>query len=229
MNSINEQTRIDWVEEELKKLLSSSSLLDAGAGEQQYRRFCGHLKYTSQDFAAYDPKGKDTGLQMNSWDYGKLDIVSDITTIPLADATYDAILCTEVFEHIPDPLKALSEFSRILKPGGKLILTAPFCSMTHFAPYHFSTGFSRFYYEHHLPLLGFKIERLTPNGNYFSSIMQEVGRSRHIAINYNLPEPSRIESWALKIVQKMFQNYAAIDNQSSELMCFGWHVIAIKN
>jgi 2-polyprenyl-3-methyl-5-hydroxy-6-metoxy-1,4-benzoquinol methylase len=46
-------------------------------------------------------------------------------------------MCVEVFEHLPEPIKAVEEFARLFKPGGYLILTAPFCSLTHFAPLSF--------------------------------------------------------------------------------------------
>jgi ubiquinone/menaquinone biosynthesis C-methylase UbiE len=166
----NEERRIDWVSNVLKRLSPGLKLLDAGAGEQQYKKFCSHLDYVSQDFAAYNPENVKDGLQMDQWEYGKLDIISDITSIPVNNASFDVILCTEVFEHIPDPISALKEFSRILKPGGKLILTAPFCSMTHFAPYHFYSGFNRYFYQYHLPLLGFDITEVSPSGNYFTYI-----------------------------------------------------------
>ena len=145
--SFNEQSRINWVTAVLEKIPAGWVILDAGAGEQQYKKFCTHLKYVSQDFAAYNPVSNEQGLQMGSWNYGELDIVSDITNIPRADGSFDAILCTEVFEHIPDPIAALKEFSRLLRPGGVLIITAPFCSMTHFAPFHFATGFNKYFYE----------------------------------------------------------------------------------
>jgi ubiquinone/menaquinone biosynthesis C-methylase UbiE len=68
-----------------------------------------------------------------------------------------------VLEHVPDPTKVLDEFARLLKSGGKLILSAPFASLVHFAPYHYCSGFSSYWYEHHLPQRGFQIEELTPN------------------------------------------------------------------
>jgi Methylase involved in ubiquinone/menaquinone biosynthesis len=52
-------------------------------------------------------------LQTGPWDNSKLDIVSDILSIPLPDHSVDAIMCTEVLEHIPDPLGAIKEFSRL--------------------------------------------------------------------------------------------------------------------
>ncbi len=68
-------------------------------------------------------------------------------------------------EHLPDPLKTLDEFRRLLKIGGKLIITAPFNSLVTFCALFIScrvsvdTG-----NEYHLPERGFEIEELTPNG-----------------------------------------------------------------
>ena len=76
------------------------------------------------------------GLQTGEWDTSRIDLVSDITEIPAPDASFDAILCSEVLEHIPEPTHALDEFMRLLRPGGTLILSAPFASLVHFAPYH---------------------------------------------------------------------------------------------
>ncbi|MRR36812.1 SAM-dependent methyltransferase, partial [bacterium] len=143
----NESTREDWLEQALREIPAGSRILDAGAGELRYRKFCCHLEYVSQDFAQYDGRGDTVGLHSGSWDQTKLDIVSDITAIPEPDGSFDAILCVEVLEHLPDPLAALREFARLLRSGGQLVVTAPFCSLTHLAPYFFSTGFSRYFYE----------------------------------------------------------------------------------
>ena len=93
----------------------------------------------------------DEGLQTQAGITSRIDLVSDITAIPAPDASFDAILCSEVLEHVPEPTHALDEFARLLKPGGKLILTAPFASFVHMAPYHYCNGFCRYWYEHHLP------------------------------------------------------------------------------
>jgi SAM-dependent methyltransferase len=224
----NESNRIEWISKQLKKLPANARLLDAGAGEQPYRKFCDHLKYVSQDFAQYDHNSTSGGLQMPEWDYGKLDIVSDITAIPEPDQSFDAILCSEVFEHIPDPIAAIKEFSRLMKKGGTLIITAPFSSLTHFAPYHFATGFNRYFYEHHLPEAGFRIDELSFNGNYFDVIAQELQRMDHVALKYTDDKPRWIEYQALKMVRKMTARFAAKGEKSSELTAMGVHVSATK-
>lgn len=228
MSIDNEQNRRNWIAAQLKKLPAGSRLLDAGAGEQQYRQYCSHLQYVSQDFAEYKPENLDSGLQMQSWDYGRLDIVSDITSIPEPDGSFDAVLCAEVFEHIPEPVKAIYELSRLLKKNGTLILTAPFASMTHFAPFHFSTGFNRFFYEHHLPAAGLKIDKLSYNGNYFDYLGQELRRVDQMAIKFADDRPSFLEYQALKKVRAMVERFASKGQASAELLTCGIHVLAHK-
>lgn len=125
----NQTYREAWLERALAALPAGSRILDAGAGELQYKRYCRHLDYVSQDFARYDGQGNGKGLQSGIWDQTSLDIVSDICSIPQPDASFDAVMCVEVLEHVPRPVAALRELNRLLKRGGVLILTAPFCSL----------------------------------------------------------------------------------------------------
>lgn len=172
--NINEANRQAWLAKTLGALPAGARLLDAGAGELKNRVHCQHLEYRSQDFCQY--KGGGSGLSSKHWDTSQIDIVCDITSIPEPDASFDAILCSEVLEHVPEPTHALDEFQRLLKPGGQLILTAPFGSNVHMAPYHFCSGFSRYWYEHHLPQRGFIITELTANGDWYALLRQEISR-----------------------------------------------------
>jgi ubiquinone/menaquinone biosynthesis C-methylase UbiE len=142
-----EKNRGKWVQFQLEKIPIGESILDAGAGEMPYKKFCTHLKYTSQDFGKYDGKGDIKGLQTDKFNTLGINVISDITAIPVPSDSFDNVLCTEVLEHVPYPDQAIKELARILKKDGKLFLTAPFCSMTHFSPYHFCTGFNRYWYE----------------------------------------------------------------------------------
>jgi len=156
VGATNSKKRNEWLEQKLNELTPGLKILDAGAGDGNKKKYCKHLDYISQDIAEYDGIQEDEGLQTGKVDYSNLDIVSDITNIPLDDKSLDAILCVEVIEHIPNPLDAFHEFNRLLKEGGVIILTAPFNSLTHYAPYHYSTGFSKYYYERHLPDFNFE-------------------------------------------------------------------------
>ena len=222
----NEAARHAWVRRALSRVPAGSRLLDAGAGEQRFRPDCAHLRYVAQDFAQYDGKGDGSALQSRAWDQTRLDIVSDITAIPEADGSFDAILCTEVFEHLPDPLAALREFSRLLRPGGTLILTAPFCSLTHMAPYHFASGFNRYFYATHLPAHGFEVAEMQENGNFFEYLAQELRRFRGVAGRYANETLDDAEQAAVHTVLSALQRISANGDASKELLCFGYHVVA---
>jgi ubiquinone/menaquinone biosynthesis C-methylase UbiE len=231
LNLIGKNTdsvRVSWVIDQLKRLPKDTRLLDAGAGELRFKQFCGHLNYVSQDFAQYKGEGDGKGLQTGTWDISRLDIVSDIVNIPEQNESFDAILCTEVLEHIPDALAAIKEFTRLLKPGGSLIITAPFNSLTHFAPYHYC-GFSRYWYNYHLEKSGFKIEVLDHNGSWFSYVAQELRRSRQVGKMYSnsfIGYFTRIFVYPIIILLTLLEKF---DRGSNELLCFGYMVRAVKN
>jgi len=194
------------------------------------KKYCSHLDYISQDFCQYSGVGDGKGLQKNSWDTELINIVSDIVQIPEPDESFDVVLCAEVLEHLPNPVKALEEFKRLLKKGGTLILTAPFCSLTHFAPYHYSTGFNSYFYQHHLTHLSFNIVAITPNGNFFEYLGQELRRLRYVSKTYTKNANALItEQHSIQEVLKILEEFSKNDTGSSELLNFGYHVVAKKN
>ncbi len=227
VGTTNETARVLWIEETLKKIPAGLTILDAGAGESQFKKFCSHLKYIAQDFGEYHGAG-EVGLQTGTWDNTKLDIISDIMSIPLPDHSIDAIMCTEVLEHIPDPLRAIKEFARLIKSGGYLLITAPFASLTHFAPYHFASGLSRFFYEKFLPENGFEIKDLQLNGNFFEFVAQENRRVKSIALKYAGKKLNILHKIIIHLNLLLLEGLSKKDKGSSELLCFGIHVFARK-
>lgn len=224
--NINDENRQAWLKKSLSRLPQGARILDAGAGELRNRPLCKHLTYVSQDFCQYDGGALfPEGLQSGQWDTSRIDIVCDITAIPEPDATFDAILCSEVLEHVPEPVKALDEFTRLLKPGGKIILTAPFASLVHMAPYHYCTGFSRYWYEHHLTQRGFQIEEITPNGDWFAYCQQELmrlGSMERKSDNWSWPL-----AYFLAAIGAIYFKIRA-RKHAADLACFGWQCVAVK-
>jgi SAM-dependent methyltransferase len=132
----------------------------------------------AQDFAEYH--GTSTGAQQETWDYGALDYVCDATAIPVPDGSFDAVLCTEVLEHVPEPVRVLEEIGRIVKPGGWAFISSPLGSGLHQQPYHFYGGFTPHFYRRHLGDLGFDIVSIEPNGHFFRLLLQELRRGAHL-------------------------------------------------
>lgn len=167
----NQAERDVWVAKQAKAIPTGARVLDIGAGACQYRGVFSHCRYETHDFKQLEPKALFDGIG-----YGRIDYVSDITAIPVPGGTFDAALCTEVLEHVPDPVAAVNEFARILKPGGKLLLTAPLASGIHQAPYHFYGGFTPFWYRKYLGEAGFDQIEIEANGGFFKFYGQESQR-----------------------------------------------------
>jgi ubiquinone/menaquinone biosynthesis C-methylase UbiE len=228
----NSSVRETWLEQTLASIPAGQRILDAGAGERQFKRFCSHLDYVAQDFGQYDGHGDGAGLQTGKWDQSGLDIVSDITDMPVENSSFDAVMCTEVFEHLPAPIEAVREFARVLRPGGILVLTAPFCSITHFAPYHFYSGFNRYFYETNLPRMGFEILDIQSNGNAFEFNAQELRRLPSLVREYSGVRWSRSQALAYRVgarlLLELMTRASRTDRGSAGLLNFGFHVKARK-
>ena len=102
-------------------------LLDVGCGTKPYASMVS--PYVSSHI------GVDHAGMIH--DNGKVDIFADAYNIPTADCSFDCILCTQVLEHLEEPIKAFEEFHRILKEKSYVIITVPFCWHLHEQPRDF--------------------------------------------------------------------------------------------
>ncbi len=164
----NQYERDRWVAHQAKGIPSGSKVLDVGAGTSPYRAFFSHCVYKAHDFGLLSREH-----MRDREAYGKIDYRSDILSIPVEDASFDAVICTEVLEHVPEPVMALRELQRILRQGGLLLLTAPLGSGIHQEPYHFYGGFTPYWYERFLSESGFVGIRVDANGGFFKHYGQE--------------------------------------------------------
>lgn len=226
-SNLNELNRQEWLKNSILSLNDGMRILDVGAGQLKNKKFCSKLNYVSQDFCQYKPDNDiaNNGLHTESWDTSSIDIVSDILNIPEPDSSFDAILCTEVLEHVPEPNLAFKEFSRLLKPNGILILTTPFSSNVHMAPFHFYTGFTKYWYQYNLTKNNFLITNLEPNGDWYALLKQELSRLG------GLERLNRNWSWPLAYFYSLIGNlYFCIrfKYKADDLACFGWNCIAMK-
>jgi SAM-dependent methyltransferase len=225
----NKSTRDKWLKTTLSEIPEGMRILDAGAGELRYKPLCNHLEYISQDFDKYNGIGSGDGLHPGDWDNSKVDIISDITSIPEPDASFDAVMCIEVFEHLPDPIQGLRELTRLLKPGGQLILTAPFCALSHFSPFFFITGYSRNFYDYWLKELCYSIEDMFTNGNYFEFLAQELRRLPLISKKYCSKQITEADTKSINKILDRLSSLSTNNTGSEELLSYGLCIKALKN
>jgi SAM-dependent methyltransferase len=221
----NEALRDEWVRATLQAIPPGASILDAGCGSQQYKAFCGHLRYFGQDFAGYDGVGDDRGLAIEGYRYGDLAYRCDIWSIPEKDETFDVVLCTEVLEHIPYPNETIRELVRLTKPGGMLIVTAPFFSIPHMTPYYFISGYHENWYRRIFSDNECDVVEVTAAGDAFANVLQETLRLYKVVS----PLPVRILfGFFLVPVWCVLRLCMAARLPKADYLPFGYYVRAMK-
>lgn len=177
-------------------------MIDVGCGRQPYRTYFSHL----QRIVACDFDDKR----------GQVDFACPAHAIPVNAESFDAVLCTEVLEHVPDPLAVWREFHRILRPGGFVLLAAPSYWPAHELPYDFYR-----YPEHGLRHLattaGFEIKEVWPRGGRWA-LLGQVGM--HVLGHY----------FKLRAVRRGWNKFFLwLDRRRSNPdITLGWMILAQK-
>lgn len=124
MNLIWDKVRSKRERDRLEAMLSeygsnSTKILDLGSGNSPYQKFFPNA--IRVDFE------KDLTTT----------VIADAQNLPFKNNSFNLIICTEVLEHLENPAKAAAEMKRILKIGGRLILTTRFIFPIHNSPHDF--------------------------------------------------------------------------------------------
>lgn len=118
------------LEELLPVLEAGGTVLDLGCGGQKL-----HEKMVGVDIR----RNGQMGVGANYDKPAAADVEADILDLPMAAGSVDALLAKHLLEHVLDPIAALTEWRRVLKPGGKLVVVCPdyrFCEAISVDPSH---------------------------------------------------------------------------------------------
>jgi SAM-dependent methyltransferase len=133
----------------------SGKMMDFGCGRKPYENFFEVTEYI----------GVDIEQSGHSHINSQIDVYYDGNTIPFPENTFDSVFCSEVLEHVFNPDKVLKELLRVMKPGAKMLLTAPFCWNEHEMPYDYAR-YSSVGLKHLLEKNGFKVLELKKTGSF---------------------------------------------------------------
>lgn len=137
-------------------------VLDVGCGRKPYQTFFPHTDYIGIDWS-------------HNLHASRPEAYADAQYIPFAAATFDTVICTEVIEHLPDPALALQNIARVLRPGGHLILSAPFVQTLHEVPFDFFR-FTPIGLHHLVKEAGFEVVNTWARGGILSVLVSLGGR-----------------------------------------------------
>jgi SAM-dependent methyltransferase len=141
----------------------SGKLLDFGCGRKPYQNLFSVNSYTGVDV-------ENTG---HNHSLSKVDVYYDGKHLPFGDASFDALFCSEVLEHVFNPDEILPEIRRVLKQGSQVLITTPFCWNEHEVPFDYAR-YSSFGMIHLLEKNGFRVKKLIKSG-HFSVVYFQLG------------------------------------------------------
>jgi SAM-dependent methyltransferase len=165
-------------------------------------------------------------VNFDLFEYESVDVLSSIDSLPLADNSIDAILNIAVLEHVKNPEKVVSEFFRVLRPGGEAFCFVPFIQGFHASPWDFqrftSSGLRELFKD-------FEIVKLKPIGptsgllwvfQEWFAIAFSFGSKK---IHFFLWLLAVVTTWPIKFLDFFFQK-----NKMSENIASGFVVVASK-
>lgn len=128
------------------------TILDIGCADRRLSK----LLPTDCRYIGLDYPTTATGM------YGtQPDLFADAARLPFGDASIDGVILKDVLEHVRHPEKALGEISRVVRPGGHLVLWMPFLYPIHDAPYDYQR-FTEHGFRAYLAGHGFEVESMNP-------------------------------------------------------------------
>lgn len=136
-------------------------LLDFGCGSKPYKSLFEVEEYIGVDF--YN--------EGHSHEEEDIDVYYDGKNLPFENASFDSILCSEVFEHIFNLEEIIKELHRVLRPDGTMLITCPFVWNEHEVPYDFAR-YTRFALKAILERNGFELVHHQKAGNFITTICQ---------------------------------------------------------
>jgi 2-polyprenyl-3-methyl-5-hydroxy-6-metoxy-1,4-benzoquinol methylase len=121
-----------WCNNESGELLSGvqirpeHTVLDVGCGDGPFTRFCAARGARVVFVDVLEAKLEALREQLSHLPARSIEAhVSNCDPIPLADGEADVVICTEMLEHVDDPVQVMRELARVGKPGARYVLTVP--------------------------------------------------------------------------------------------------------
>ncbi len=197
----------------LEKHATTAKIIDVGSGGSSYHRF-----FPNRISVDIDPARKP-------------DVIGDAHNLPFKDGEVEGVLSTDVFEHLNDPFKAVSEMKRVLKKGGLVIFCTRFIFPIHDSPRDFwrftKYGLQELFKDFDI----IELEPETTNFSTISVLLQRIGYQTKL--RWNKPAKFLLFMLAKMLMQCNWlirEEYGDIGRKNNEtgMLASGYYLVARK-
>ncbi|MFT6202501.1 MAG: SAM-dependent methyltransferase [Spirosomataceae bacterium] len=143
-----------------KSIYIEGATLDFGCGSKPYE----HLFFKNTEYI-----GVDIEITGHNHKNSKVDVYFDGINLPFENSKFQSVVCSEVLEHVFEPIEVLAEIHRVMKPDGYILLTVPFTFEEHEEPFDYAR-YSSFGVKYLLESNGFKIIQLNKINSPWTTI-----------------------------------------------------------
>ena len=171
----------------------SGRVVDVGSGHAKYKNL---IKDYCEEYVSVDNLSSE--YQFGDNENFKPDIISDILNMPFRDEEFNTAICTEVLEHVENPFLLFKETSRILKPGGYLILSSGWSAPYHNEPKDY-WRFSKDAYSVLCREAKFELVEIHKKGGLFSCLLYFINRN----IDLNSKYAKRVKSLLSPLIKML--------------------------
>ena len=183
----------EFYDQQISQLEAGSLVLDLGGhkftkrGQFDIENYNLHVVYVNLSLA----KGTD--------------IQADAARLPFTKGQFDAVICAELLEHMPDPTAVLEQIHAVLQPMGKIFASAPFLYRIHADPNDYGR-YTDHYWQQALGQFGFENIQIVKQGFFYSVIidfLRQYGNYLHI------PRPfGQVLRWMIGAILNPLQSWA---------------------
>jgi SAM-dependent methyltransferase len=198
------------------ELPPGTRILDAGAGNAPYRELFAHCDYVTADWES-SPHAQALGA----------DIVGSLERLPIESSTFDAVLSTQVLEHVAEPMRVLRELHRVIRSGGRLYLTAPLTGELHEEPHDYFR-YTSYGLRHLLGQAGFTVDVLRPRNGYFTTLAS-LARTGTWSIDHAVAGSEPRNAAAKRLLSRLALLLPALDDlDERKLLPLGYECVATR-
>ena len=163
------------------------------------------------------------------------DVLADAAFAPFAENCFDAVICSELLEHVADPIPGLKEIHRVLRARGEVLICAPFLYRIHGDPYDYCR-YSDQYWQKYLTKIGFDTIQVKRQGLFWSVLVDMLCEFAYQLRKEGLPKlvfsqgvVDALVAWGVRLALNKDGQTTSVRHQFFSSYTTGFGIKAIKS